>query len=125
MGDRAPAHRTFQNCSICVPGVCPKKSARLPILDGIQVLEANVAMLGGLITPVGAALVNEETAASGANITFSGAKDQFWGFRVIHGDDPVPQHTTFEVPTRSLTQIKVRFFFFSAVASLGPARVER
>ena len=58
------------------------------VSDTIQVLEANVALLGALVTPVGAALVDEETAASGANITFSGAKDQFWGFHVIHGDRP-------------------------------------
>lgn len=77
------------------------------VSDTIQVLEANVALLGALVTPVGAALVDEETAASGANITFSGAKDQFWGFHVIHGDDPGAQYTTFDVPTRSLSQIKV------------------
>lgn len=68
-----------------------------------------MALLGGLVTPVGAALVSEETAASGANITFSGAKDQFWGFHVIHGDDPGDQYTTFDVPTHSLSQLKVRF----------------
>lgn len=67
-----------------------------------------MALLGGLVTPVGAALVSEEVAASGANITFSGAKDEFWGFHVIHGDDPGAQYDTFDVPTRSLSQIKVR-----------------
>jgi hypothetical protein len=74
----------------------------------LQVLEANVALLGGLVTPIGAALTTEEVAASGANITFSGAKDQFWGFHVIHGDDPGSQYITYEVPTHSLSQVKVR-----------------
>ena len=31
MGNRAPVHRTIQNCSIYFQGVCPNNAARLPI----------------------------------------------------------------------------------------------
>ena len=34
IGNRAPVHRTIQNCSICFQGACSNNSARLPIHDG-------------------------------------------------------------------------------------------
>ena len=36
MGNRAPVHRTIQNCSINFQDVCPNNAARLPIYGVVQ-----------------------------------------------------------------------------------------
>lgn len=71
-------------------------------------LTQNLAMFNSTATPVGFALVPEDVAATGETVNFAAEKDQFWGFHVVGNEEIFPNMTVHRVPTRSLSQIRVR-----------------
>ena len=73
----------------------------------MQILEENVAGLGKGSTVVGAAVAPVALAEKGSTVNFVGAKDQYWGFRVLPDDKITTGMTVHKVPTKSLADIKV------------------
>ena len=60
---------------------------------------------------MGAAVAPVELAEKGSTVNFVGAKDQYWGFRVLPDEDLKPGMTVHKVTTKSLADIKVPLIF--------------
>jgi hypothetical protein len=74
----------------------------------MQILTENLGAFSSTAKAVGVALVTEDVAASTGSVKFAAEVDQFWGFHVVSDEEIFPNMTVHSVPTRSLSQIRVR-----------------
>jgi hypothetical protein len=74
----------------------------------VQILTENLGAFSSTAKAVGVALVTEDVAASTGSVKFAAEVDQFWGFHVVTDEEIFPNMTVHSVPTRSLSQIRVR-----------------
>ena len=86
--------------------------AELPLCDdnpafGMQAMVKNIVNFAGVVFPVQAAMVASKTAAQSDSLTFYGRTGEFWGFRVEHSDDSQDNVVTYEVPAKTLVQLRV------------------
>jgi hypothetical protein len=81
-----------------------------------QVLKQNVAPVASVVTPVYAAIVDSVVASETATVKVSGGKNDFWGFHVDSGNfqqAAAQAEVSYDVPTKSLKQLRVRRCKFS------------
>lgn len=74
--------------------------------ETVKVMKHNVGNFPDIVIPVHAAIVDATTAAEKDHLTFKGESNQYWGFRVDHDGKTAADTVTYDVPTKSLADLR-------------------